>query len=371
MTRFTLLNTATSLSNAMRRSLAPKILGSRPFSVVVTSDHHDSNSPFRQIVSIGQHTIISDEPAAVGGLDEGPSPYQLLCSALGSCTAMTMQMYAARKKLPLEKVEVKLLHQKVYAKDLEDVIGASPTTSTVHAKIDKFERIITLHGPKLSEEDRKKLFEIANKCPVHRTLESKSVVTSTLAPVPEPLPTASDSFPASASDMAGGVRKIDPKFDLMIPSRLTHIVPGFAVKRVLPFHSKRAVSAFVFLDHFHNPVDEKSPEVGPHPHIGLATLTYLYEGVGHHRDSTGADAVITPGAVNYMIAGKGCVHSERIIDVLDKFDVSASKGVKKQHGLQIWVALAKEEEQRTPQFIGIPASDVPDVTHLLQEFPGE
>lgn len=159
-----------------------------PLSIMVTTDNGGEHSPFRQIVKIGNHTIIADEPANVGGFDEGPSPYNLLLSALGSCTAMTLQMYAARKKLPLDKIEVYLSHEKVYMKDSESVVAsasdAGTPASTIHAKIDKFERVITLHGPNLTPENRKRLLEIANKCPVHRTLENKSVIVTSLTPIP-------------------------------------------------------------------------------------------------------------------------------------------------------------------------------------------
>ena len=131
-------------------------------------------------------------------------------------------------------------------------------------------------------------------------------------------------------------------------------IGNFLVGRLLPFREKRNVGPFVFIDHM-GPADLKdyqNLDVAPHPHIGLSTLTYLLEGSICHRDSVGSAVEITPGAVNWMTAGKGVVHSERTPEYLRQTD-------KKLHGLQIWVALPKHLEQSEPTFQHIEANEIP------------
>ncbi|MBW3518653.1 pirin family protein [Flavobacterium sp. NKUCC04_CG] len=131
-------------------------------------------------------------------------------------------------------------------------------------------------------------------------------------------------------------------------------IGNFLVGRLLPFRQKRSVGPFVFIDHM-GPTELKDYEnldVPPHPHIGLATLTYLFEGSIMHRDSLGTEIEITPGAVNWMTAGKGITHSERTPEYLRHSD-------KKLHGLQIWVALPKELEHMEPSFAHINAEALP------------
>ena len=119
---------------------------------------------FLQQVSIGKYTFVSDEPTAVGGTDAGPTPYDLLLAALGSCTSMTLGLYARRHRWPLEGVTVHLHHAKVHAADCVDC-------QDKNAMLDRIDSEIELKGP-LTDEQRTKLLEIANKCPVHRTLTS-------------------------------------------------------------------------------------------------------------------------------------------------------------------------------------------------------
>ena len=141
---------------------------------------------------------------------------------------------------------------------------------------------------------------------------------------------------------------------LIIEERAADI-GNFLVGRLLPFREKRAVGPFVFLDHM-GPAKLKeyqNLDVGPHPHIGLSTLTYLFEGAILHRDSIGTEMEITPGAVNWMTAGKGVVHSERTPERLRTTDKSL-------HGLQIWVALPKAMENIEPSFFHIEAKDIPE-----------
>lgn len=127
---------------------------------------------YRQRIRAGRHLLTADEPAALGGDDSGPSPYQLLSAALGACTAMTLRMYAEHKQLPLEKVSVRLRHDKIHAKDCEEC-------ETRDGKVDRIEREITLIGD-LDPGQRQRLLEIANKCPVHRTLHSEVRIESRL-----------------------------------------------------------------------------------------------------------------------------------------------------------------------------------------------
>ena len=140
---------------------------------------------------------------------------------------------------------------------------------------------------------------------------------------------------------------------LIIEERAANI-GNFMVGRLLPFREKRAVGPFVFIDHM-GPAhlsDHENMDVPPHPHIGLSTLTFLFEGSIMHRDSLGTELEIKPGAVNWMTAGKGIVHSERTPEYLRHSD-------KMLHGLQIWVALPKKLEQMDPNFAHVEADDIP------------
>ena len=120
---------------------------------------------FQQVVSMGRHRFFADEPLSVGGLDSGPSPYDLLLASLGACTAMTVRLYADHKTLPLDRVSVALTHAKIHAVDCENC-------ETKEGKIDRIDRTITFEG-NLDDGQRAKLLEIADKCPVHRTLTSE------------------------------------------------------------------------------------------------------------------------------------------------------------------------------------------------------
>lgn len=120
---------------------------------------------FAQEIAVGRHKLTADEPVEAGGKDTGPSPYDLLLAALGSCTSMTVSLYARTKKWPLESVTVNLWHSKIHATDCRDC-------ETKVGKIDRIEREIHFEGT-LDEEQRTKLLQIADKCPVHRTLESE------------------------------------------------------------------------------------------------------------------------------------------------------------------------------------------------------
>lgn len=141
-----------------------------PEGVVVVED--SGAGLFGETVRVGMHILPADEPAAVGGSDTGPDPYEYLLAALGTCTAMTLRLYARQKKWPLEKVTVRLKQDKIHAQDCA-------TCETKEGKIDRLERQIHLDGP-LTDEQRQRLLEIANKCPVHRTLMSEITIPTTL-----------------------------------------------------------------------------------------------------------------------------------------------------------------------------------------------
>jgi redox-sensitive bicupin YhaK (pirin superfamily) len=141
---------------------------------------------------------------------------------------------------------------------------------------------------------------------------------------------------------------------LRITPRSHDLGGGFTVRRALPAAACRSVGPFVFLDHF-GPVQagpDDQHDVRPHPHIGLATVTYLFEGAMMHRDSTGAVQRIEPGAINWMTAGRGIVHSERTPEDLRPI-------VRRSHGLQLWVALPADQEESDPRFVHTPASAIP------------
>lgn len=125
---------------------------------------------FQQEVRVGHHRLFADEPRSVGGDDDGPSPYDLLAAALGACTSMTLRLYAERKGLPLEGVTVEVRHAKVHKEDGEQG----------DAKIDRLTRRITMDGP-LDDAQRRRLLEIADRCPVHRTLERENEIVTELA----------------------------------------------------------------------------------------------------------------------------------------------------------------------------------------------
>jgi uncharacterized OsmC-like protein/fermentation-respiration switch protein FrsA (DUF1100 family) len=136
--------------------------GEGPRNVVVRETR---NSKFQQTVSIGPHRLLADEPVAAGGADSGPGPYDFLLAGLGACTSMTMRLYADRKSLPLERVTVTLKHSKIHAQDCAEC-------ETKEGMLDQIDRTIAMEGA-LDAGQRGKLMEIADKCPVHRTLTSE------------------------------------------------------------------------------------------------------------------------------------------------------------------------------------------------------
>lgn len=141
----------------------------------------------------------------------------------------------------------------------------------------------------------------------------------------------------------------------IIEKRSHDLGGGLTVGRVLPFHARRMVGPYIFFDHL-GPVDlapglPQELDVRPHPHIGLATVTYLYSGAMTHRDSLGFHQEITPGEVNWMISGSGITHSER-------FEAARRDGAH-MHGIQAWVALPDETEESDPSFHHLAGADLP------------
>ena len=131
------------------------------------------DGPYTELLLDRNHLLLADEPLADGGNDHGPSPYRLLLMALGSCTAMTIRMYATRKAWPLDRVVVRLRHFRVYAEDCAEC-------EKTEARVDRIERVLTLEGP-LDDAQRARLLEIAEKCPVHRTLDAGVAVKTRLS----------------------------------------------------------------------------------------------------------------------------------------------------------------------------------------------
>jgi uncharacterized OsmC-like protein/alpha/beta superfamily hydrolase len=150
---------------------APAAASEEPRNVMVSST---GEGKFQQAVAVGPHHLLADEPIAAGGDDTGLSPYEFLTAGLGACTAMTLRLYADQKGLPLKGVSVTLSHAKIHAADCA-------TCETKEGKIDRITRTIALEGP-LNEAQRKRLLEIADKCPVHRTLTSEVEILSSLVP---------------------------------------------------------------------------------------------------------------------------------------------------------------------------------------------
>lgn len=144
----------------------------------------------------------------------------------------------------------------------------------------------------------------------------------------------------------------------IIDQRRHDLGGGLEVGRVLPFHAQRMVGPFIFFDHL-GPVDlapgfPRQLDVRPHPHIGLSTVTYLYNGAVTHRDSLGSHQEIRPGEVNWMVAGSGITHSER-------FEYARAHGAN-LHGIQAWVALPEEAEECPPAFYHRAGADLPEWT---------
>ena len=237
----------------------------------------------------------------------------------------------------MEGVDVTLNHSKIYDKDCAECVQKDSAKENSKKKIDHFVRTLKFRGADLTDEDRKNLLRIADMCPVHKTLESDHVRIETKLHQEEEATSMETSLKAHKLASFAG--------------KQTTLSPGFDIRRILPYHKKRSVGPFIFIDHFGpiNIAESAAMDVGPHSHIGLATLSYLYEGAILHRVSTGAERAILPGEVNFMIAGKGVVHSERGNEV-DLGPHLSGEVTSTSHGLQLWMALPKGGEDVHPCF---------------------
>ncbi len=137
----------------------------------------------------------------------------------------------------------------------------------------------------------------------------------------------------------------------MLEARPRDLGGGLKVGRVLPTVARRFVGPFLFLDHM-GPIEDADLAVPPHPHLHLATVTYLFEGELLHRDSLGSEQLITPGAINWMVAGRGIAHSER---------PRVPHASRRMHGLQIWVGLPRAREDVPPSFVHAPSEALPSI----------
>ncbi len=151
------------------RNKGPEVPVPAPGKVVVRETREGK---LTQLIAAGHHVLRADEPVSDGGLDSGPTPYDLLLAALGACTSMTVRLYASLKRLPLERVTVELKHDRIHAADCADC-------ETREGQIDRIERVIRIEG-ELDTAQRQKLLEVANKCPVHRTLRSEITIPTRL-----------------------------------------------------------------------------------------------------------------------------------------------------------------------------------------------
>jgi len=140
-----------------------------PREVVVT----EIGTGLAQRIEAGRHVLASDEPVSAGGGDTGPDPYALLLAALGACTSMTLRMYANQKKWPLEGVSIRLSHERIHARDCADC------ETKDDARVERITREISLAGP-LTDEQKQRLLQIAERCPVHRTLMGPREIVSRL-----------------------------------------------------------------------------------------------------------------------------------------------------------------------------------------------
>lgn len=278
----------------------------------------DTSGIFRQRISVDGHEFFADVDAGLGGEDSAPDPHDLLDSSLAACTAITLSMFAKRRNIPLASVNIEVKRD-----DSREKAGE------YHLEME-----IELEG-ELSDEQRQQLMSIVEKCPIHKLLSHATIHIS--------------------STLVNSASSLSPSQIQLIPPRTQDI--GFPVKRLLPSRLKQRVGPFIFVDHMgpaYFAEGTTGGDVRQHPHIGLATVTYLFSGAMMHRDSLGMVQRIEPGAINLMTAGHGIVHSERVPD-----DIRANQTP--VEGIQTWLALPTDEEDCEPSFAHYAAERIPAV----------
>ncbi len=272
----------------------------------------------RQTIQIHDHQINADLTQAAGGTDTGPDPHDLFDAAIATCKAMTLQLYAKRKNIPLHEVKVAIER---------DDSAEQKGLYQLHVSLE-------LTGD-LTAEQRQQLLAIADKCPIHKLVTQADVQVHTSLK-PETLPAATSG-------------------PLIIQPQQRDI--GFIIRRLLPAKAQRRVGPFIFVDHMGPATfaaDTTEGDVRQHPHIGLATVTYLFSGAMYHSDTLGTRQRIEPGAINLMRAGRGIAHSERIPTDIREQQLQVE-------GMQIWLVLPEDEAESEPSFQHYPAALFPAI----------
>ena len=279
--------------------------------MTITVSQHTPGQ-LRQTIQIHSHHINADLTQAAGGTETGPDPHDLFDAAVATCKAMTLQLFAKRKHIPLDEVKVEISR---------DDSAESKGLYQLHARLE-------LIGD-LTTEQREQLLAIADKCPIHKLMTQSEVQVHT-------------SLKAEAAPAIAG----EP---LIIQPQARDI--GFMIKRLLPAKAQHRVGPFIFVDHM-GPATfvagSTEGDVRQHPHIGLATVTYLFSGAMQHSDTLGTRQRIEPGAINLMRAGRGIAHSERIPADIRQDQVQVE-------GMQIWLLLPEDQAESEPSFQHYPA----------------
>lgn len=277
---------------------------------------------FGQRIKIGEHQLIADLAKSAGGDDIGVGPHDLFDASVAACKAMTLQLFAKRKDIPLDAVNLQLTRD-----DSQERAGIYRLTVELELEGD------------LTQEQKQQLLEVADKCPIHKLMTHAEVKITT-------------ELKAAESSQA-------PAKTVLIEPQVRNI--GFDIKRILPSRLQRRVGPFIFVDHM-GPATFKAGttegDVRQHPHIGLSTLTYLFTGAMMHRDTLENHLRIEPGAVNLMKAGSGIAHSERI-----PADVRETQQA--IEGMQVWLVLPEHEAESPAEFHHFPAALFP-----AMEVPG-